>query len=93
MKFKVDHDLHIHSNISSCSHGEEQIPERMLRYAKENGFRKICLTDHFWDREAGRTDPWYEDQDFEHIRLRQNPCRSLMRSSFCSVVKRSLVTI
>ena len=67
MKFKVDHDLHIHSNISSCSHGEEQIPERMLRYAKENGFRKICLTDHFWDREAGRTDPWYEDQDFEHI--------------------------
>ena len=67
MKFKVDHDLHIHSNISSCSYGEEQTSERILKYAKENGFKKICLTDHFWDEKIAGANPWYAPQDFEHI--------------------------
>ncbi|MBR5308266.1 MAG: PHP domain-containing protein [Clostridia bacterium] len=67
MKYKVDHDLHIHSNISSCSYGKEQTPERILRYAEENGFRKICLTDHFWDERSGEPNPWYRDQNFAHI--------------------------
>jgi len=35
MKFKVDHDYHIHSFLSSCSHDPEQTPERILAYAKE----------------------------------------------------------
>lgn len=67
MKFKLDHDLHIHSNISSCSYGEQQTPERILEYAKENGFKKICLTDHFWDETIEGVNPWYAPQDFKHI--------------------------
>jgi histidinol phosphatase-like PHP family hydrolase len=67
MKFKVDHDLHIHSNISSCSYGEEQTPERILKYAKENGLKKICLTDHFWDEKIEGPNAWYAPQDFGHI--------------------------
>lgn len=67
MRYKVDHDLHIHSNISSCSFGEGQTPERILKYAKENGFRKVCLTDHFWDERVEGPNGWYEDQDFAHI--------------------------
>lgn len=50
MKFKVDHDLHIHSHLSSCSRDPEQTPERILQYAKENGFKTVCLTDHYWDK-------------------------------------------
>ena len=67
MKYKVDHDLHIHSNISACSFGEEQTPERILKYAEENGFRKICLTNHFWDEKVEGPNGWYQGQNFAHI--------------------------
>ncbi len=77
MKFKLDHDLHIHSNISSCSYGEEQTPERILRYAEENGFQKICLTDHYWDETIDGAIPWYQEQNFEHI----NAAKPLPRSN------------
>ncbi len=49
MKYIVDNDLHIHSKISSCSNAPEQINERILQYAEENGLKTICLTGHFWD--------------------------------------------
>jgi len=49
MRFTVDHDYHIHSNISPCAHDPLQTPENILRWAEDNGLRQICLTDHFWD--------------------------------------------
>ena len=49
MKYIVDHDYHIHSQLSSCSRDPEQTPERILRYAKDNGLTKLVLTDHYWD--------------------------------------------
>lgn len=47
----VDHDLHIHSNLSSCAgpKGITQTKENILKYAERNGFRTICVTDHYWD--------------------------------------------
>ena len=48
MKFSYDHDLHIHSKISSCSSDPEQTNEAILAYAKKNGLTTICLTDHYW---------------------------------------------
>ena len=47
--FPVDHDLHIHTLLSSCSRDPEQTTARILRYAKENGFRQVAVTEHFWD--------------------------------------------
>lgn len=67
MKFYIDHDLHIHSKISSCSNDPEQTTERILRYAEENGFNTICLTDHFWDSSVNGASDWYEPQNYEHI--------------------------
>ena len=67
MKYKVDHDLHIHSNISSCSNDEKQTPERILKYAEEKEFKKICLTDHFWDERVDGPNGWYQEQNFAHI--------------------------
>ena len=49
MRFQIDHDYHIHSNISPCAHDPLQTPENILRYAEDNGLKQICLTDHFWD--------------------------------------------
>ena len=49
MKYIVDHDFHIHSTISPCCHDENQTPETILNYAKENNFKAVCLTNHLWD--------------------------------------------
>ena len=49
MKYAVDHDYHIHSLLSQCSNDPEQNVGRILRYGEENGFKKICLTNHLWD--------------------------------------------
>ena len=68
MKFKIDHDYHIHSQLSTCSRGDpEQTPERILRYAKENGLSRICITDHYWDSAVPGASRWYEPQNFDHI--------------------------
>ena len=67
MKFKVDHDYHIHSVLSSCSGDPEQSTARMLQYARENGLSQICLTDHYWDRAVPTPSSWYEPQDFAHV--------------------------
>ena len=67
MKFVIDHDYHIHSMLSSCSSDPEQTAERILAYAKENGLKKICLTDHYWDDAVEGASNWYKPQNFEHI--------------------------
>jgi len=67
MKFQVDHDYHIHSQLSSCSRHPEQTPARILQYAKDHGLKRICLTDHYWDSAVPGASKWYEPQNFEHI--------------------------
>ena len=68
MRFIFDHDLHIHSGLSTCSNDPEQTPERILAYAKENGLNTICLTDHHWDESIPGASSWYQKQDTAHIR-------------------------
>ena len=66
-KYKIDHDYHIHSHLSTCSGDKEQTSERMLKYAKENSFSSICITDHYWDSAVEGASGWYAPQNFEHI--------------------------
>lgn len=66
-RFSFDHDLHIHSRLSSCSSDPEQTPERILRYAKEEKISTLCLTDHYWDSAVPDQSLWYAPQNFEHI--------------------------
>ena len=68
MRFIYDHDLHIHSRLSACSGDQEQSPERILRYAKDNGLKKICLTDHYWDDRIPGASNWYQQQNTEWIK-------------------------
>ena len=67
MKFQIDHDLHIHSHLSSCSHDENQTPESILAYARKEGLKKIAITDHFWDEKVDGASEWYAPQNFEHV--------------------------
>ncbi len=69
MKFVFDHDLHIHSRLSSCSTSDEQTPQRILEYAEEYGLNTVCITDHFWDEKLEGASGWYKPQNFEHISL------------------------
>ena len=67
MKYIIDNDLHIHSQLSSCSSDPEQNPARILQYAEENGLKTVCITDHFWDDLVPGASQWYAPQDFAHI--------------------------
>ena len=53
MRFKYDHDLHIHSRISPCSGDNEQTAERIFKYAQQNKLKTICITDHVLDDVVG----------------------------------------
>lgn len=68
MKFKFDHDYHIHSQLSLCSGDPEQSNERILQYAKDNSLSEIVLTDHFWDERIPKAPEWYKKQNFDHIK-------------------------
>lgn len=67
MKFQIDHDCHIHSYLSTCSADPEQTKEALLKYGEENGFRHICLTDHYWDETVAGASDWYKPQDTRHV--------------------------
>lgn len=69
MRFTFNHDLHIHSRLSSCSSDKLLTPEVHLEYARANGLNVICITDHFWDSErVPGASAWYKPQNYSHIR-------------------------
>ena len=68
MRYSVDHDLHIHTHLSSCSRDPEQTTEAVLRYARENGLKTVCVTDHYWDESVPGASGWYAPQHTAHIR-------------------------
>lgn len=67
MRYVADHDFHIHSTVSLCCHDDGQTPEAILNYAEENGFGRICLTNHFWDERVKSEAEWREEHYFEPL--------------------------
>ncbi len=67
MKYKIDHDYHIHSKLSRCSDDPEQTTERILEYADVNGMKSVAITDHYWDETIPGAWTWYELQNTEHV--------------------------
>ena len=61
MKFKYDHDYHIHTYLSNCSNDPTQNPKSILEYAKQNNLKEICITDHFWDERVDGASDWYRE--------------------------------
>ena len=53
MRYRADHDLHIHSYISPClGHDMRWTGEAILTYGIISGFRLLCVVDHIWDRKV-----------------------------------------
>ena len=68
MRYVVDNDMHIHTNISICSTDPEQIPENILKHALKHGLKTVVIADHFWDERVDGLRPhYYGIQNFEHI--------------------------
>ena len=65
MRYKIDHDYHIHSQLSLCSKHPEQTPARILQYAEEMGLERVILTDHFWDDNAPGMPDLYRDVEYD----------------------------
>lgn len=68
MKFTFDHDLHIHSTLSRCCYDEKQTPQAILSYAKKEGLKTICLTNHFWYEAIPTESSVYAEQNFPHVK-------------------------
>lgn len=68
MRFKADHDYHIHTHLSTCSNDPGQTCGHILDYAENNNFKSVCITDHFWDETIPGASKWYEPQNYEHIK-------------------------
>ena len=56
MRYIIDNDMHIHSNISICSTDPEQTPDSILKHAVKNGLKTVVLkpkgTEHLTPRKA-----------------------------------------
>ncbi len=65
--FAIDHDLHLHTHISTCSGDPQQTPAALLAYGEQNGLRHLCITDHFWDRAVPGASPWYQTLHYDVV--------------------------
>ena len=68
MRFPIDHDLHCHSYLSSCSGDPEQTVQTILTHAREHGYTMQAVTDHLWDSAVPGASGWYAPQNIEHVR-------------------------
>ncbi len=69
---KIDHDLHIHTHLSSCCKEKTlQTPAEIILLAEEMGVSTVGFSDHIWENKAARPSDWYRPQDENNIsRLR-----------------------
>ena len=66
--FVIDHDLHLHSQLSLCSGDHKQTADALLAYGEREGLSHLCVTDHYWDENVPGASGWYEVQNFAHVR-------------------------
>ena len=66
--FPINHDLHNHTALSECCADEKMTAANTFAFAKEHGYEKVVITDHFWDPAAPGASDWYAPQDLDHVR-------------------------
>lgn len=66
--FSINHDLHSHSGLSSCSSDPSFSAQHLLDHAVACGYDMIALTNHVWDPLIPGVTEWYRPQDINHIR-------------------------
>ncbi len=64
---KIDHDVHVHTTLSSCHHDDRHTPANILPRAAELGLRTVGFANHMWDRAVPGASDWYARQDLDHV--------------------------
>lgn len=64
---KIQHDIHVHTVLSSCTHDPEQTVANILTKAEEIGIKCIGFADHLWASHIPGASPWYKPQDENHV--------------------------
>lgn len=64
---KVNHDIHVHTRLSSCCHDECMTAQAILDHAVSHNYDTICITDHCWDAAAPGASGWYAPQTIKHV--------------------------
>jgi len=74
MSVKINHDLHVHTYLSSCCIDKaNHTPRSILELAEKMGVTTIGFADHVWANPAIAPSSWYRPQNEDQItRLRQD---------------------
>ena len=64
---RIDHDVHVHTCLSSCSHDPSMTAAAVVAKAAELGLRTVGIADHMWDAAVDGASDWYRPQDAEHV--------------------------
>ena len=68
MAFPIDHDMHCHTCLSSCSGDAAQSVQALLEHARRCGYTLQCVSDHLWDSLVPGSSNWYAPQDIGHVK-------------------------
>ncbi|HUT01692.1 MAG TPA: hypothetical protein VM031_04510 [Phycisphaerae bacterium] len=63
----IDHDVHVHTNLSSCCHDPEFTVAVAVEAAAEMGLRTLGIANHCWDAAVPGASDWYRPQDIDHV--------------------------
>jgi len=63
----VDHNVHVHTYLSSCCSDDQSTHENLIARAAGTGIKTIGFADHVWDRAVPDPSDWYRPQDAERV--------------------------
>ena len=66
--FPINHDLHVHTTLSSCCEDPELTSEYIFNYATKHNYDRLAITNHYWDASVPGAIGWYAPQDLDHIK-------------------------
>ena len=64
---KIHHDVHTHTEISSCCYDRLATPENFIRAAAKLGHTTFGFSNHLWDESVEGASSFYHKQTFAHI--------------------------
>lgn len=63
---KITHDIHIHTQLSSCAVRDTTV-EGYVQRAKGGQLKVLGFSDHLWDSDVPGSSQWYRPQNVEHV--------------------------
>lgn len=67
LRVRINHDLHVHTFLSSCSKDKQAVPPAIIERAQTQNLEIIGFADHLWDATVDGASSWYASQDTAHL--------------------------